>query len=139
MNLELISYFNVALSNTEGNAKALSFEEVNAEAAQYGWLVHPDCSNSDTLQWVREVAKTKYNKTFYKEWADIVSKTRFELLVDQLCHYASTYGTVFTEGEGYMPNHDDVVIPFKSSRSFCRAPRESCSTSALGLSSQVSP
>ncbi len=82
MNLELISYFNVALSNTEGNAKALSFEEVNAEAAQYGWLVHPDCCNSDTLRWVREVAKTKYNKTFYKEWADIVSKTRFELLVD---------------------------------------------------------
>ena len=113
MNLEVISYFNVALSNTEGDAKALSFEEVNAEAAQYGWLVHPDCCNSDTLRWVREVAKTKYNKTFYKEWADIVSKTRFELLVDQLCHYASTYGTGFTEGEGYMPNHDDVVIPFK--------------------------
>lgn len=113
MNLELISYFNIALSNTEGNAKALTFEEVNAEAAQYGWLVHPDCCNSDTLRWVREVAKTKYNKTFYKEWADIVSKTRFELLVDQLCHYASTYGTGFTEGEGYMPNHDDVVIPFK--------------------------
>ena len=32
MNLEVISYFNVALSNTEGDAKALSFEEVNAEA-----------------------------------------------------------------------------------------------------------
>ena len=113
MNLELISYFNVALRNIENDAKALSFEEVNAEAAQYGWLVHPDCCNADTLQWVRDVAKTRYNKTFYKEWADVVSKTRFELLVDQLCHYASTYGTGFTEGEGFMPNHDDVVIPFK--------------------------
>ena len=113
MNLELISYFNVALSNIENDAKVLSFEEVNAEAAKYGWLVHPDCCNADTLQWVRDVAKTKYNKAFYKEWMDIVTKTRFELLVDQLCHYASTYGTDFTEGEGFMPNHGDVVVPFK--------------------------
>ena len=113
MNLQLISYFNVALRNAEDRAKALSFEKVNAEAAQYGWLVHPDCCNEDTLKWVQEVAKTKYNKTFYKEWADIVSKTRFELLVDQLLHYASTYGTGFTEGEGYIPNHDDVIMPFK--------------------------
>ena len=114
MNLQLISYFNIALSNSEDGAKVLSFEEVNAEAARYGWLVHPDCCNEDTLKWVREIAKTKYNKTFYKKWEDITSKTRFELLVDQLLHYASTYGTGLSDGEGYMPNHEDVVIPFKS-------------------------
>jgi len=114
MNLRLISYFNIALKNSEDRAKALSFEEVNAEAARYGWLVHPDCCNEDTLKWVTDVAKTKYNKTFYEKWADITSKTRFELLVDQLLHYASTYGTGMTEGEGYMMNHGDVVIPFKN-------------------------
>lgn len=116
MNLRLISYFNIALKNSEDRAKALSFEVVNAEAARYGWLVHPDCCNEDTLKWVRDVAATKYNKTFYEKWADITSKTRFELLVDQLLHYASTYGTGMTEGEGYMMNHGDVVIPFKNFR-----------------------
>lgn len=108
MNINLITYFNVALK-----ANDKSFEEVNREAAKYGWLIHPDCCGEDTLRWVKTVAKTQYNKTFYKKWEDITSKTRFELLVDQLVHYISTYGTDFTAGEGYQPNHEDTVIPFK--------------------------
>lgn len=108
MNINLITYFNVALK-----ANDKSFEEVNREAAKYGWLVHPDCCGADTLKWINTVAKTQYNKTFYKKWEDITSKTRFELLVDQLLHYASTYGTDFTAGEGYMPNHENTEIPFQ--------------------------
>lgn len=112
MNINLITYFNVALNNSESKANDKTFDEVNAVASKYGWLIHPDCCNSDTLKWVNTVAKTQYNKTFYKKWEDILSKTRFELLVDQIRHYASTYGTNMTEGEGYMPNHEDSVIPF---------------------------
>lgn len=48
-----------------------------------------------------------YNATFYKYWNDILSKNRFELFIDQLCHYASTYGTNY-EGETYVPNKDYV-------------------------------
>ena len=40
-------------------------------------------------------------------WEDVMSKNRFELFLDQLCHYASTYGTNY-EGETDVPNKDYV-------------------------------
>ncbi len=113
MNLKLITMFNVAPKATKENA--LSFEAVNAESSKYGWIVHPDCCTKTVLEWVKAEAKTNYNKTFYAKWQDITSKTRFELLVDQLLHYASTYGTDFAVGNGYVPNQEpEVEIPYKS-------------------------
>ena len=114
MNCKMITMFNVMPKATDANRR--TFEEVNAEAAKYGWIIHPDCCSTVALDWVRKEAKTNYNKTFYAKWEDITSKTRFELLVDQLRHYASTYGTEFTcEGNGYVPNQNpDVEIPYKS-------------------------
>ena len=112
MNLKLITMFNV-MPKAEGNSKR-SFEDVNAESAKYGWIIHPDCCSKLALDWVKAEAKTNYNKTFYAKWSDITSKTRFELLVDQLLHYASTYGTDYT-GETYVPNNaPDVEIPYDS-------------------------
>ena len=112
MNLKLITMFNV-MPKAEGNSKR-SFEDVNAESAKYGWIIHPDCCSKLALDWVKAEAKTNYNKTFYAKWSDIMSKTRFELLVDQLLHYASTYGTDYT-GETYVPNNaPDVEIPYDS-------------------------
>ena len=112
INLKLITMFNVAPTAVEDK---LSFLEVNAESAKYGWIVHPDCCSKTTLAWVKAEAKTNYNKTFYKKWEDITSKTRIELLADQLVHYATTYGTGFTAGNGYVPNQSpDVEIPYQS-------------------------
>ena len=112
INLKLITMFNVAPTASEDK---LTFEQVNAESAKYGWIIHPDCCSKTTLTWVQEEAKTNYNKTFYEKWEDITSKTRFELLIDQLIHYATTYGTDFTAGQGYVPNQAaDVEIPYKS-------------------------
>lgn len=112
MNLKLITMFNV-MPKAEGNFKR-SFEEVNTESAKYGWIIHPDCCSTLALDWVKAEAKTNYNKTFYAKWSDITSKTRFELLVDQLLHYASTYGTNYT-GDAYIPNNaPDVEIPYNS-------------------------
>ena len=110
----MITMFNVMPKATE--TKKRTFEEVNAESAKYGWIIHPDCCSTIALDWVRKEAKTNYNKTFYAKWEDITSKTRFELLVDQLRHYASTYGTEFTcDGNGYVPNQEpDAEIPYKS-------------------------
>lgn len=111
-NINLITYFNVAPVKNGANDR--TFEEVNAVAAQYGYLIHPDCCTIDVLKWLNTYAKTQYNKTFYNEWQEITSKTRFELLVDQLKHYASTYGTDFAAGEGYKPNNADAaVIPYE--------------------------
>lgn len=53
------------------------------------------------------------NSTFYQSWHDIMSKDRWELFIDQVCHYASTYGTDF-QGETWLPEHTQLpAFPFK--------------------------
>jgi hypothetical protein len=46
------------------------------------------------------------NKTFHKSWAKIKNSTRYELLIDQINHYVSTYGSDFRD-EVYIP--DEVL------------------------------
>lgn len=79
----------------------VSFAEVNQKALTRGYVVHPSVCNSAVLNWL-DSTMVDYNSTFYKNWNDIISKSRFELAIDQLKHYASTYGTNFT-GEVYLP------------------------------------
>lgn len=43
------------------------------------------------------------NKTFHKSWEIIRDSSRFELLIHQIFHYFSTYGTNF-KGEVYIPD-----------------------------------
>lgn len=43
------------------------------------------------------------NKTFHKSWKKIKESSRFELLVEQIMHYLSTYGSNF-QSEVYIPN-----------------------------------
>lgn len=53
------------------------------------------------------------NNTFYKAWNDVISKTRWELFLDQMRHYASTYGTNF-EGSTWVANDGTTIdFPFK--------------------------
>lgn len=68
----------------------------------YQWLF------SDLMQ-----QKWNPNSTFYQSWNDIMSKDRWELFIDQVCHYASTYGTNF-QGETWLPEHTKLpAFPFK--------------------------
>ena len=67
-----------------------------------GYLVHPRCSNKYAKAFIDGI-DMQYNSTFYKSWSDVTNKTRLELLVDQIMHYMSTYGTDFT-AEAYVPN-----------------------------------
>lgn len=58
-----------------------------------------------------------YNSTFYKRWIDVLQKNRMGLFLDQLCHYASTYGTNYT-CDTWIPNkdyvkNDELGIDFK--------------------------
>ncbi len=46
------------------------------------------------------------NKTFHKSWEKIKNSSRFELLVEQIRHYISTYGSNFQD-EIYIP--DEVL------------------------------
>jgi len=56
------------------------------------------------------------NKTFHKSWKKILKSTRTELLMEQIKHYVSTYGSNFQD-EIYIPNEvlkvPDLKISFK--------------------------
>lgn len=86
----------------------VNFSKVNEVAVKLGYLVHPDLCNTEVLKWLNS-KECDINTTFYKSWNDIIRKNRFELLIDQLLHYASTYGTEYT-GEVYLPS-GSVSVP----------------------------
>lgn len=85
---------------TEGDT--VDFASLNRKAVLRGYLIHPDCCTKAAEAWLD--GKTEdYNATFYKEWSDVLFRDRFELFLDQLRHYASTYGTDF-QGYTWTPN-----------------------------------
>lgn len=56
------------------------------------------------------------NKTFHKSWNTVSKSSRVDLLIEQIRHYLSTYGSDF-EDEIYIPNEvlevPDVKVVFK--------------------------
>ncbi len=56
------------------------------------------------------------NKTFYKSWEKVQNSSRYELYLDQIRHYFSTYGSDF-QAEAYYPEGiaevPDVKLTFK--------------------------
>lgn len=82
------------------------FTNMNEFATKHGYLVHPEACDEAVIFWINN-QHISFNATFYKRWQDIISKTRLELLIDQLAHYASTYGTDY-EGTPYIPDGRDV-------------------------------
>jgi hypothetical protein len=78
-----------------------------------GYIVHPDAANTLTQEFIRSIQMNP-NSTFYKTWQDVTSKTRFELLVDQIFHYITTYGTDFSLGNGYVPNDNPEEVNYIS-------------------------
>lgn len=67
-----------------------------------GYLIHPTC-DAKHISYFLSNRDMQYNSTFYKTWNDVTNKSRFELFVDQVLHYMTTYGTDFTQ-EAYLPN-----------------------------------
>ena len=129
MNTKLISMFHKALKE-KGAEK--NFAKVNEVAMKYGYIVHPDCCTADVAKWLKEQSFNP-NATFYKTWQDITSKTRFELLVDQLLHYATTYGTDFALGNGYVPNDEPITIPYEQFKMILPATKEEIFEQCFGM------
>lgn len=73
------------------------------------------------------------NKTFHKSWKKIKESSRFELFVDQIIHYLSTYGTNF-ESEVYIPDEvlevPDLNLSYKVIRAYTE---EEMTTKCLGM------
>jgi len=63
------------------------------------------------------------NKTFHKSWKKIKESSRFELYIDQITHYISTYGSDFKD-EIYIPNEvldvPDTKLKYKVIRALTR-------------------
>lgn len=96
----------------KSNKSKVSFNAMNALTMQQGIFVPEELC----YKWLYEFFKENTinpNSTFYKHWQDVKSKTRFELLLDQIRHYASTYGTNF-EGDAWIMNDGEIIqFPFK--------------------------
>lgn len=108
MDVHSITLFGVALA---GKTTPLLQKQCTELAAKIGYAVHPDACTEETLQWLQS-QQANFNSTFYQKWQDVASKSRTELLIDQLLHYASTYGTGHTqEGNGYVPNQGAQDVP----------------------------
>lgn len=101
MNIELIKIFGVAVSEPN---ESVDFASLNTDAVKKGYIVHPDACTKSVKKFIDEL-NVDYNSTFYKTFEDVLSKSRFELFIDQVCHYASTYGTDF-QGEAWVPNNE---------------------------------
>lgn len=97
----LIKFFKAA---TTVSRRVDDPESLQTEALKRGFIISPAILNEDVATFIKTEAIDP-NSTFYKTWDDVVSKDRWELLLDQVAHYATTYGTGYTmEGNGYVPN-----------------------------------
>ncbi len=104
--IELIRLFGKEL---ESSSSKLDFATVNRKSLPKGYFVTPGACTEETVVYLREITLDP-NSTFYRDWGDITSKDRFELLVDQLMHYASTYGTDYS-GDAYISNDGAINLP----------------------------
>ena len=92
----------------------VSFNKMNEQALRRGLFVPEELC----YKWFYELLRLTTinpNKTFYQSWNDVTSKTRIELFLDQLRHYASTYGTDF-KGEAWIPERTKELPAFPYSQ-----------------------
>lgn len=103
--MSVIKLFNKAFPGND-----VAFNTINKLAVTVGYIVHPECCTKEVLDFLKK-QNINYNATFYKSWSNVISKNRFELYLDQIKHYASTYGTDYKESV-FIPNDGANQIPF---------------------------
>jgi hypothetical protein len=109
--MKTLKLFNAVLAK-ESDAKAFISED--------GFMIEPDAvwaKKEITSYYKREKLNgNDLNKTFHKSWQKIKDSTRFQLLIEQINHYISTYGSNF-QNEIYIPNEvlnvPDLKLTFK--------------------------
>lgn len=75
---------------------------LNKVAVKAGYVVHPDCCTQEVYDYLIALP-TAYNNTFYGSIGEVAELTREEIWIDQVLHYASTYGTQY-QGQPYILN-----------------------------------
>lgn len=105
----IINFFHCAPILSEPSTETIN--HINTKAIKVGKIIAPRACNEITEQYIKEIDYNP-NSTFYKTWDKIKDTPRVLLLMDQLLHYASTYGTDY-EAETYCPNEDPVKVDYK--------------------------
>jgi hypothetical protein len=109
--MKTLKLFNAVLAKDSNVRPFMSLE---------GFIIEPSAmwAKDEVLKYYKEekLSGNDLNKTFHKSWEKIQSSSRFELLIEQLTHYISTYGSNFGS-EAYIPNEvlevPDVELVFK--------------------------
>lgn len=109
--MKTLKLFNAVLAK-ESDAKAFISED--------GFMIEPDAvwAKKEIISYYKKekLNGNDLNKTFHKSWQKIKDSTRFQLLVEQINHYISTYGSNF-QNEIYIPNEilnvPDLKLIFK--------------------------
>jgi len=78
------------------------------ELLKLGVVCNPHCDLEVVWQYI-ESKKFNPNATFYKTIKDVTDKTRFELFIDQIIHYYTTYGTDF-QAKPFIVNDTPVDL-----------------------------
>lgn len=92
------------------NKPKVNYVEINNIAIKHGFLVPKELCY-EWLEILLADLPENYNSTFYKSWNSIRGKSRLELLLDQMIHYMSTYGTNY-QGETWVPEElKDIDFP----------------------------
>ena len=88
------------------NAVIAKESKEKAFISDFGILIEPNAlwAKNKILDYYKKekLSSEALNKTFHKSWAKIKNSTRFELFLDQIQHYFSTYGSNFQD-EMYLP------------------------------------
>ena len=104
--LSLIEMF--GCTTVSAKSKMVNAVALNKDAMRVGYFVQPEACTQDVQDFIDSL-DVNYNSTFYKTWDDVTSRTRFELFIDQIFHYMTTYGTDFALGNGFVPNDMEGV------------------------------
>lgn len=74
---------------------------------EYGVLIMPEAlhlkKEIENYFRYQKLSGNQLNATFHKSWNKIATSSRFELLMHQILHYMTTYGTDFA-GKTYIPD-----------------------------------
>ncbi|OAQ43517.1 hypothetical protein A5893_17170 [Pedobacter psychrophilus] len=93
--------------------------------SEQGFIIEPGAlwAKKEILNFYKNEKLDGYglNKTFHKSWKTIFSSSRTDLLIEQIRHYISTYGSEF-EDEIYIPNEvleiPNTKVVFKVVKSY---------------------
>lgn len=103
--MKTLELYNAVESKSGGEYKILP---------EFGIIVAPDASYAikeiKAFYEKKNLSGAQLNSTFHKSWQKVKSSTREELYIEQIRHYASTYGTGFTSNWVYIPD-ETLEVP----------------------------